>query len=303
MEKELLIHLPVVQAVAEQRGFAAAAAALNMSPSAVSHAVRAVEDRLGEPLFARTTRSVALTPAGARFIAQIGPALADINAAVEDLTAARGAITGSLRLNGPRIAVQMVIAPLLATLAKRHPLLTVELHTNDELVDIVADGFDAGIRLSSAISPDLVAVRISPPFQAVTVASPTYLQRHGEPKTLADLTAHNCIGFRFLTSGRLYEWEFSHEGLEQKLATRGTAVITDASFVRELALAGVGIGYVFEPLVRKELAEGSLLRVLPEWSVEEDGLFIYYPRRASLAPKLRAFIDVAKANVAKAEAL
>lgn len=295
MDRTLLPHLPVVVAVARTGGFASAAAALGIGASAVSHAVRFVEDRLGEPLFARTTRSVSLTEAGARFVAAVEPALDDIDAAAEALSAARGEVTGLLRLNAPRVAVSMALAPILARLAREHPRLAVELRTDDGFVDIVAQGFDAGVRLGGSIGPDMVATRLTPPFRAVAVASPRYLAERSVPRTLDDLAAHNCIGFRMLGSGALYAWEFEQDGKTIAVETRGTAVLTDATFAPELALAGVGIAYAFEPLVRAPLGAGQLVRVLPEAAVEEDGLFLYYPRRASLAPKLRAFIGAAKA--------
>lgn len=295
MDRTLLTHLPVVVAVARTGGFAAAAAALGLGPSAVSHSVRVVEDRLGEPLFARTTRSMALTEAGARFVASVEPALADLDAAAEALTAARGEVTGLLRLNAPRVAVAMALAPILARLARDHSRLTVELRTDDGFVDIVAEGFDAGVRLGGAISPDMVATRLTPPFRVATVAAPAYLAARGAPRTLDDLAGHNCVGFRLLGSGANYAWEMLRDGATVAVETRGTAVLTDATFARDLALAGVGIAYVFEPLVREDLSAGRLVQVLPEAAIEEEGLFLHHRRRASLAPKLRAFIDAAKA--------
>ncbi|MGM9482513.1 LysR family transcriptional regulator [Roseateles sp. NT4] len=296
MNRELLAHLPIVVAVAEKRGFAAAAQALGLSASAVSHAVRVVEDALGEPLFARTTRSVALTEAGQRFLASVGPALEDIGAAVEGLSAARGEVSGVLKLNSSRVASQMVLPPLLAKLAVEHPKLMVEVHDNDALVDIVAQGFDAGIRLGEQVAQDMVSVRLTPPFQAILVASPDYVARRGVPSRVAELAVHNCIGFRLLAAGSLYDWELREAGDTLAVRTTGSAVITDASFARDLALAGVGIAYIFEPLVREQLRSGALQQLLPASAFEEPGLFLYFPRRASLAPKLRAFIDAARSG-------
>ncbi|HEY4079189.1 MAG TPA: LysR family transcriptional regulator [Burkholderiaceae bacterium] len=293
MDREWLLHLPVVVSVATHRGFAAAAAALDMSPSAVSHAVRIVEDRLGEPLFARTTRSVSLTEAGARFIASVAPALDDIGKAAEGLRADRGEITGVLRINAPRIAVSLALTPLLNKLAQAHPRLTVEIHANDAFVDIVAGGFDAGIRLGDAVQQDMVSVRLTPPLKAIMVAAPDYLAARGTPKTMAEISSHNCIGYRFLASGTLYDWDLIDDGRPVAFKTSGTVTITDSTFARDLALASVGIAYIFEPAVRADLEAGRLCRILPETAVEEQGLFLYFPRRASLAPKLRAFIDMA----------
>jgi DNA-binding transcriptional LysR family regulator len=294
MDRDLLAHLPTVAAVARRRGFAAAAAELAMSPSAVSHAVRAVEDRLGEPLFARTTRSVSLTEAGTRFLAAVGPALDDIGRAVEAVGAGHGEISGVLRISASRVAQEMVLTPILARLAADHPRLTVEARAEDGFVDIVAEGYDAGVRLGASLQRDMVALRLTPPFKAIVVASPAYLEARGAPQTLADLHRHNCIGFRLVGSGGVYDWELNDNGRTVAVKTHGTAMVTDATYARDLALAGVGVAYVFEPLARREIRAGRLRRVLPQAAIEEDGLFLYYPRRASLAPKLRAFIEAAK---------
>ncbi len=207
MDRDLLAHLPVVLAVARRQGFAAAASELGMSPSAVSHAVQVVERRLGTPLFARTTRSVALTEAGAALMGSVGRALDDIQDGIERIQAAKGKVSGLLRLNVPRLAQMMVLTPVLAALAQRHPDLRVESFGSDALVDIVAEGFDAGIRLGEMIAEDMVAVRLTPPFQAILVASPAYLATHGRPKTLDDLAAHNCIAYRRIQGRGLYRWD------------------------------------------------------------------------------------------------
>jgi DNA-binding transcriptional LysR family regulator len=295
MNRDLLGHLPVIISVARNRGFAAAAAELGMSPSAVSHAVRTVEDRVGEPLFSRTTRSVSLTETGSRFLSSIGPAIDDIEKAFESLAAGRGEVTGVLRINAPRVAQEMAVTPVLAALAWKHPRLTVEVQTNDGFVDIVEKGFDAGIRLGVSIQQDMIAVRLTPPFKAIMVASPAYLAAKGEPQSAAGLQAHNCIGFRLVASGAVYDWELAQNGKTVPVKTSGTARVTDATYARELALAGCGIAYIFEPLVRRAIRDGRLRWILPETAIEEDGLFLYYASRAALAPKLRAFIETAKA--------
>lgn len=295
MDRDLLGHLPVVVAVARQKGFAAAAAALNMSASAVSHAVKAVEDRLGEPLFARTTRSVSLTEAGAKLLATVDAALEDIGAAVETLSAARGAVSGTLRINAPHSVFAMGLTRVIVKLAWEHPRLTVEVHTNEAFVDIVAQGYDAGIRLGEAVQQDMVTVRLVAPFDVIMVASPEYLRAKGEPRSLADLSRHNCIGYRLQGSGSLYEWHVVDAGKETRVATAGSIVITDAAAAHELARAGAGIAYLSEPMAREDLRTGRLKWLLPESASHEDGLFLYFPRRASMSSKLRAFIDAAKA--------
>src|SRR5215475_7854866 len=293
MDRHLISHLPVVLAVARHKGFASAAAELGMSPSAVSHAVRTVEDRLGAPLFARTTRSVSLTEAGARLVASVEPALADISKAAEGLSAERGEVTGLLRINAPRIVLEMALTPVLAKLAWRHPKLTVEIFVNDALVDIVAQGFDAGIRLGESVQQDMIALRLTQPLKAILVASSAYLDAKGAPKAIADLHRHNCIGYR-LGSGGIFEWELMDGKRSTTIKTTGTALVTDATHALDLALADVGIAYTFEQLVRHHIRERRLTWLLPQTTVEQEGLYLYYPRRASMAPKLRAFIDAAK---------
>jgi DNA-binding transcriptional LysR family regulator len=294
MDRDLLGHLPIIVCVARHRSFAAAAAELGMSPSAVSHAVRTVEDRLATPLFARTTRSVSLTEAGARFLAGVEPALADIHQAIERLTAERGEVTGLLRINTLRVVLDVALIPILATLARQHPRLRVEINADQTLVDIVAQGFDAGIRLRRAIQQDMVTTRLTGSFKAILVASRDYLDARGTPKSIADLQQHNCIGIRLGESGAIFEWELIDRNKPVVVKTSGTALVTDSMQALSLALAGVGIAYVAEPLARRYLREGSLKWVLPQSAAEYDGLFLYYPKRASLAPKLRAFIEVAK---------
>lgn len=224
----------------------------------------------------------------------MGPALEEIEKAAEGLASQRGEVTGVLRINAPRVAVLMALVPILKKLASSHPRLVVETHTNDGFVEIVAEGFDAGIRLGEAVQKDMVMVRLTPPFQAIMVAAPDYLAAQGVPATLADLSTHNCVGFRLLGSGSLYEWDVTDGERQVAVKTTGTAVITDATFAREFALQGIGIGYSFEPLERTDLREGRLRWVLPKASLQEAGLFLYFPRRAALAPKLRAFIDASR---------
>lgn len=300
--RDLLAHFPIVLAVARLRGFAAAAKALNMSPSAVGHAVRQVEERVGEPLFYRTTRSVALTEAGQRFVSTIGPSLSAIEESLDALRAARGAVTGLLRISASRVAALMCLTPVLRDLSGRHPALTVEVHANEAFVDIVADGFDAGIRLGEAVQQDMVAVRLTPPFQAILVASPAYLAAQGTPATIEDLHRHNCIGFRRLGARSLYAWDLQSKGKDVQVEVSGSVVVTDATYGRDLALAGVGIAYIFEPLVRADLARGDLRQVMAETTIEEDGLFLYCPRRAALQPKMRALIEAVRRHDGAAHA-
>jgi DNA-binding transcriptional LysR family regulator len=304
MDRDLLAHLPIAVCVARHRSFAAAAAELGMSPSAVSHAVRSVEDRLGTPLFARTTRSVSLTEAGARFIGGVEPALTDIGTTFEGLTAERGEVTGLLRIDAPRVVLEMGLPRILAKLARRHPRLVVEVRNGQTSpasslvttasVDIVAQGFDAGIRIRRQIQQDMVTTKLTGSFKAILVASRDYLDVRGTPKSIADLHQHNCIEMRSVVPTVIFDWELIDGKKMIAVKTSGTALVADSTEALSLALAGIGIAYVPEPVARRHLREGRLKWLLPQTAIELDGLFLYYPKRSSLAPKLRAFIDVAK---------
>lgn len=294
MDRDLLHHLPIVAAVARLRSFAAAAAELGLGASAVSHSVRLVETRLRIPIFARTTRSVSLTEAGEAFLARAMPALDQIHEAVEATQALKGRVTGTLRLNAPRVAITMILTDVLVALAERHPDLVVEVTSDDGFVDIVGAGFDAGIRLGEALEEDMIAVRLTPELRFIIVGAPDYLAGRAELRTVADLRAHNCIGYRQLSRGGAYPWDLLDEGRNVAVAVSGTARVTDPYFAIELALAGVGLAYVMEPMVRQHLRAGALRWVLPSAATREEGVFLYFPPRQAETPKLRAFIDVAR---------
>ncbi len=292
MNRDLLPHLPVIVAVARHASFVRAAAELQMSPSNVSHAVRAVEDHLRQPVFIRTTRSVRLTEAGAVLVQAAAPMLGDLDDVVDALRASRGTVGGTLRLNAPRVAFPGVVRPLLRRMIQAHPDLTVEIIADDALTDIVGEGFDAGIRLGNMMAQDMVIVRLSPPFRAIMVASPDYIARRGRPGAIAELRDHACIGYRQLASGGVYDWEMSDNGQDVAVRVSGPVRISDGLFARDLAVDGVGLAYVFEPLVRDELDAGRLVHILPETAIEEPGFFLYFPERQRQSPKLRALIEV-----------
>lgn len=301
MDRDLLAHLPVVVAVAERGGFASAARALGSTPSNVSHSVRLVEDRLGAPLFNRTTRSVSPTREGEALLAAIAPALRDIDDAWERAAARESGAAGLVRINAPRIALALGLTAVIALMRRRHPGVTVEAHIDNALTDIVAAGFDAGVRVGEMIARDMVAVRLTEPLTAVIVASPDYLARSGgPPRTIADLGDHACIGFRQTTGGGIYRWDLMEDGRAVRVETPSAALVNDPSHAVDLALAGVGLAYVFKPLVADALADGRLVRVLPEASVVESGLFLYFPRGAAGAPKMRALIDTARDRLRRA---
>jgi DNA-binding transcriptional LysR family regulator len=293
MERELLIHLPVILTVARRGGFAAAASTLGMSPSAVSHAVRLVEQRLGQPLFHRTTRSVRLTEAGAELLATLGPALDSLEDGLAQLHAAKGRVTGTLRLNTPRAILAAVVTPIIQILSQAHPELIIDVTADEALTDIVAAGYDAGIRMGEMIAQDMVTIRLTPPWRTALAASPAYLTAHGTPEHIADLSQHNCINYRLLAADTTYGWELQEGGRDITVTVKGTIRVSDATYARELALEGIGIAYLFEPLIRNDLATGRLMQILPASAIEEPGLFLYFPRHAAKAPKLRAFIEAA----------
>ncbi|WP_292125635.1 LysR family transcriptional regulator, partial [Mesorhizobium sp.] len=243
MDRDLLTHLPVIVAVARRGGFALAAAELGMSPSAVSHAVRLVEERIGQPLFARTTRSVSLTEAGKALVETAAPALQDISERIDRIRAVKGRPSGLLRINASNIAIPLAVTPVIAAMAERYPEVTVEVFADQALVDIVGEGFDAGIRLGEMIAQDMITVRLTPPVKAVVVASPGYIGKHGRPRDVADLARHNCIGYRLVRSGGLYRWDLNENGKDVVVETRGTAIVTDSLAAIDLALAGVGLAY------------------------------------------------------------
>ncbi|WP_246709231.1 LysR substrate-binding domain-containing protein [Mesorhizobium sp. NZP2077] len=223
-----------------------------------------------------------------------GNPIREIAARQDRIRAIKGQPSGLLRLNVPNLAIPLAVTPMVAAMAERYPDVTIELLTDQGLIDIVGEGFDAGIRLGEMIAQDMVTVRLTPPFKAVIVASPAYIGRHGHPRSVADLADHNCIGYRLVRSGALYRWDLTEDGKDVVVEAKGTVIVTDSLAAIDLALAGVGLAYMFEPLARADLAAGRLVQVLPQSAIEEPGLFLYFPRRAAMAPKLRAFIDTAQ---------
>ena len=298
MDRDLLSHLPVVLTVARRGGFGAAASELGMSPSSVSHAVKLVEERLGAPLFARTTRSVALTELGERFVSLASAGLAELTTAWELAKSELSGASGLLRINAPRITLDWVLKPILAAMAEDYPGVTIEVFFEDGLADVVGEGFDAGIRLGRMVSDDMIGVRIAPAFRVILVASPAYLQQHKAPECVSDLTAHQCLQYRMTSAGNIYRWDLKDGGADVQVGTKGSVIVNDMLQALSLAEAGFGICYTFEPLARSAIENGMLLEVLARASIEEDGLTLYYPRRASQAPKLRAFVDTARRHLA-----
>lgn len=281
-------------AIATHRSFRKAAGELGVTPSALSHALQGIEERLGVRLVNRTTRSVALTEAGERLYARLRPAFQDIRDALEDLNAFRGQPMGTLRLNAARQSAHLALLPFVARFLRAYPDVSVEVRVDDSLTDIVAQGFDAGVRFGEQIAADMLAAPLGPRQRSAIVASPEYFQRHPVPRTPQDLRGLPCIRFRF-SSGLYYRWEFERDGEEVLVEAEGPLTLNDQGLMVDAALAGVGLAYVFEAQVTRLLEEGRLVRVLEDWCPAYAGFFLYYPSRRQLPTALRAFLDFVKA--------
>jgi len=282
-------------AVAEAGGFTGAAARLGVSPAAVSQAVKALESRLGTLLFVRTTRRVGLTEAGAALLARVGPATMEIASAIEAAGEMASVPTGLLRLTVPRMAVPLVVEPVVAALRRSHPRIAVEIAVDDATVDLTARGYDAGIRIGEYVERDMVAVRLTRDIAWSVVGSPAYLDARGRPERPEDLTRHEAIRYRFPASGAIYRWEFERDGRALTVDPPGSLIVNDGDLLLAFARAGLGLAYVADIAVAAELASGALEPVLQPFLPRTPGLFLYFPRRAQDQPKLRAFIDVARA--------
>ncbi|QFY62090.1 LysR family transcriptional regulator [Rhizobium grahamii] len=290
MNRTQLAQLAVLAAVSERRSFRAAAKELQIAPSAVSHAVSSLEESLGVRLLARTTRSVAPTEEGRLLLQRLKPALDEIGIALEAVTEAGGRPAGNLRVTAPRFASDILLAPRLGEFLNRYPDITLEIANEDGFIDIVREGFDAGIRLEESLEADMIAVRASPNLTTVIAGSPDYFERHPKPLHPSDLVHHRCIKRRF-TNGTIYRWEFEKDGQELVVAVDGPLVVSEDRLALIAALNGVGLAYLFDLRVEDELASGKLVRVLEDWCSPYPGPFIYYPSRRQMRPALRAFID------------
>jgi DNA-binding transcriptional LysR family regulator len=277
--------------VAQHRGFSAAAAALEVSPSALSQAIRQLEARVGVRLLNRTTRSVSLTEAGEVYLARIGPALGDVLEACEQLHALQGRPSGVLRINAARISVAMALQPLLAGFLKAYPEVQIEISNDEGYVDIVEKGFDAGIRLGESVQKDMIAVPLGGAVDVAIVGSPEYFSRHPVPKHPADLVDHNCVRFRFSGSGAIHKWEFTVDDRLVEYEIGGSLTISDSLFSMEAALDGIGLAYTFEQLSLPHIRAKRLKRVLTRFSPTFPGFYLYYPSRRQQPSKLKAFVD------------
>jgi DNA-binding transcriptional LysR family regulator len=280
--------------VARQRSFTAAARELGVSTPAVSQAVRQLEEQLRVTLLVRTTRSVSLTDEGRRLVENAGPAIGQALSALTEVSARPGEVVGRLRITVPHGAIPHVISPVLPIFRERHPRIEVEIIAEDRFVDIVTEGYDAGVRLSEAIERDMVQVRLTKEFRFVVVASPRYLARHGTPERPEDLLEHECITFRLLTTGALYAWERERGKRTWRVPVRGGVITNDTKLCYSLVEQGLGLAYAFEPHVEEAIRSGRLVRVLEPYAASVPGFFLYYPSRAQSSAPLKLFVETIK---------
>jgi DNA-binding transcriptional LysR family regulator len=291
MRREELGSLVMFLAVAEERSFTKAAAKLGISQSALSHSMRRLEARLGLRLLTRTTRSVAPTEAGERLIETLRPALDDIDTRLAALTELRDRPAGTVRITSSAHAARAVLWPVIDRLTSANPDVHVEVNIDSGFVDIVAERYDAGVRLGEALEQDMIAVPISPRLRMAAFGSPGYFADHGTPQTPYDLAEHNCISLRMSTSGGVYAWEFERNGKELRVKTEGQLVFNDADLIVAAARAGHGIAFMIEDHVTAHLADGSLVRVLEDWCEPFDGYYLYYPSRRQPSPAFSLILD------------
>jgi len=291
MRREELADLSAFVVVAEERSFTRAAAKLGTSQSALSFTVRRLEERLGVRLLSRTTRSVAPTEAGERLLRTLGPALDKIGGELAALSELREKPAGTIRITAGEHAAQAVLWPALATLLPHYPDIKVELITDYGLTDIVAERYDAGVRLGEQVARDMIAVRVGPDFRWAVVGAPSYFAKRTRPKRPQDLTAHDCINLRLPTYGGLFAWEFEKRGRELKVRVEGQLVFSNLALRLNAALAGLGLAYLPEDQVQTHLAAGRLIRVLDDWCAPFSGYHLYYPSRRQSTPAFALLVD------------
>lgn len=291
MKPPCLTDLQIFATVARWRSFRRAAEELNVSPSALSHTLRSLETRLGVRLLNRTTRSVAPTEAGQALLARLAPALLDIERAIDEINAFRDTPRGTLRINSVRAAAEYVLAPLATRFLLENPGMRLEIVADNRLIDIVAEGFDAGVRFGKRLAQDMVAVPLGPAQRFVVVGSPAYLAEHGIPRTPQELAAHRCVRIRF-TSGEIYRWEFARGDERMEVEVNGSLDVAEMPLMVRAAEDGFGLAYVYQQAAAAGIAAGRLLTVLDDWRPPEPGFFLYYPSRRLLPAGLRAFIEL-----------
>lgn len=290
METNDLNTLAAFLVVAEERSFTRAGKRLGVSPSAMSHAMRGLEENMGVRLLSRTTRSVAPTEAGERLIVRLRPALTDVQDAVDELSGLRDKPAGRVRLLIPRLAGTTVLGPKLAKFTRDYPDVVLDITADDSRLDIVAGGFDAGIHFGEYIQKDMIAVRVSKDNRAAIVGAPAYFKSHTKPKTPHDLLKHRCINFRHGTAG-VYRWEFDKGKKSLSVAVSGPLIVDDVETVVRAAIDGIGLAFVSDERVMQQLESGELIRVLEDWCQPFPGFFLYYPSRRQQPAALSALIN------------
>jgi DNA-binding transcriptional LysR family regulator len=285
-----LSELAAFDAVARHRSFRRAGEERGVTASAISHAVSNLEARVGIRLLNRTTRSVSLTDAGAMLLAQLSPAFGDIGSALDGLNQFRDTPFGKVRINAPNSVAPFVFRSVMGPLIADNPSLELEIVATDRLVDIVDEGFDAGIRLGESLREGMTAVKIKPRLRFAVVGSPAYFERHPLPKSPDDLRSHVCFR-NIYPSGTAYPWEFSRAGKTVEFEPTGPLSLDDHELMVEAALAGVGLGYVWEERARPHVADGRLIECMASWSAPMEWLYLYYPTRKYMSAGLRAVID------------
>lgn len=291
MKSLRLDSLEVFAAIVRHGGFRAAAAERGVSSTALSQTIRSLEDGLGIRLLNRTTRSVAPTEAGTRLLDRLVPALHEIRTAIDDLDGLRERPSGTLRINAPGPAVDHVLCPLVFEFMEIYPEIRVELVSDAAMVDIVAQGFDAGVRFGQQLAQDMVAVPLGPSLRYAIVAAPSYLRRNGEPGTPEDLLSHDCVRRRF-PGGTLVSWRFEKDGKCVEIVPEGRLTLSSAHQELSAALAGQGIAHLLEDYVQPSVKEGSLIELLLDWSPKLPSWFLYYPNRRHPSAAMRAFLDL-----------
>lgn len=300
MAHDGLMEFDAVLAIARRGSFRAAALELGLSTTALSNAIAKLERQLGVRLFNRTTRSVSLTDAGSNFVDQVGPALRDIHDAMDAARSHQETPSGMLRINAFATAAREILAPLLLQFLRRYPQVHIDLVTEGRLVDIVAEGFDLGVRTADLVPTDMIAIPVGPPRSIAVVASPSYFQAHGKPQVPPDLLHHSCLRIR-LPNGALHRWRFEKDGQPVQIDVSGPITLDEASLSRIAVLDHVGIGYFMASDVRDDIAAGRLVRVLEDWTPSLAPLCLYYPNRRNPSAAFRAFIDLARTVAGRGE--
>ncbi|MFN4149327.1 MAG: LysR family transcriptional regulator [Candidatus Sericytochromatia bacterium] len=294
MKIDILNGLIALKIVAEKGNFTSAAKEMGVSTSAISQTIKQLEKKLGCTLLNRTTRSISLTEIGKNFLQQYKPSLENLINSIEQLGSFTGKPIGTLRLNLPHSSWITVLKPIISGFQKKYPEIILELFFEDSLIDMVKEGFDAGIRPSEMTAGDMTAIKISPPFKYVVAASPDYFKKYGEPKHPKDLLNHNCIQYRF-GNGNIYKkWEFEKNGKDINVETKGNLVVNDSFVMIESGLNGLGLFYTTKDHIEKYLKTKELVVVLEDYSPHSEGYYLYYPSISQVSPKLRAFIDYIK---------